>query len=291
MDTMVRAIDKAYAFRMFIIQTDQLVEEARKIHNLSPVATVALGRLLTANLLLAADLKNDEDRLTLQMRGEGPAGFLIATADGRGTVKGYGQHPEAELPAKDTGQPDVATYVGKEGNFILIRDYGMKEPYTAYSPIITGEIAEDIAAYYYQTERIPTAISLGVQLHPDGSVRAAGGYFLQAMPGVSDSELEKLEERLKELPDITTLLEDHSLEEILHKEFAEFEMEILDSSQVAYRCDCSREKVSDALSSLQKDELVAMKEEDGGAEVICHFCNEKYEFSPADLDAMIKNRD
>lgn len=291
MDHLVRAIDKAYAFRMFLIRTDSLVEEARNMHQLSECATVALGRLLTANLLLAADLKNDDDRLTLQIRGNGPAGFLVTTADGQGHVKGYANAPQEEVPNKENGRPDVASYIGTEGNFVLIRDYGMKEPYTAYSPLVTGEIAEDIAAYYYQTERIPTALSLGVQLNEDGFVQTAGGFFLQAMPGVPDDELETLEERLKALPDITALLADHSLEEILQSEFSSFEMEILDSTEVSYRCDCSRDKVQDALSSLHKDELLAMADEDSGAEVVCHFCGKVYAFSEEELQAMAAARD
>lgn len=286
MDHLIRAIDKAYAFRMFVIRTDRLVEEARMIHGLNPVATVALGRLLTANLLLAAELKNRDDRLTLQIRGDGPAGFLVTTADGQGHVKGYANDADADVPEKENGQPDVGSYVGTEGNFVLIRDYGMKEPYTAYAPLVTGEIAEDIAAYYYQTERIPTALSLGVQLNEDGSARSAGGFFLQAMPGVSDDELVKLEERLKELPDITQLLDQQSLEDILSTEFASFEMEVLDSTEVSYRCDCSLEKVEDAVSSLHPDELKNMIQEDGGAEVVCHFCSKKYTFTKEDLEQM-----
>lgn len=291
MDQIIRAIDKDYAFRMFVIRTDRLVEEARRIHNLSPCATVALGRLLTANLLLAADLKNADDRLTLQIRGNGPAGFLVTTADGQGQVKGYANEPEEEVPHKENGQPDVAGYIGNEGTFILIRDHGMKEPYTAYSPLVSGEIAEDIAAYYYQTERIPTVLSLGVQLKEDGSVRSAGGFFLQAMPGVPDSELVRLEDAIRQLPDITQLLDQHSLEEILISEFSEFDMQILDTAEVAYRCDCSREKVEAALSSLHRDELMNMIDEDGGAEVVCHFCNTKYSFSEEELKAMAELQD
>ena len=290
MDQILRAIDKNYSFRLFFIQSDNLVEEAKQIHGLSRSATVALGRLLTANLLLAADLKNTEDRLTLQMRGNGPGGFLVTTADGSGHVKGYADQPEAKVADKKNGEPDAGAYVGKEGTFVLIRDYGMKEPYTAHSPLVTGEIAEDIAAYYYQTENIPTAISLGVQLNEDDSVKTAGGFFLQAMPGVSEEELGKLEDFIKTLPDVTALLEVHTPEEIIRTAFAAFEMDILDTSDVSYRCDCSREKVEDALTSLHKDEIETMIKEDGGAEVVCHFCNKKYAFSETDLRQIIENR-
>lgn len=290
MDQLVRSIDNAYSFRIFLIRTDAVVEEARKIHGLSKTATVALGRLLTANLLLAADLKNADDRMTLQIRGDGPGGMLITTADGDGHVKGYIENPETEVQPKENGSPNVAEFVGKEGALVIIRDYGMKEPYTAHSPLLTGEIAEDIAAYYYQTERIPTAVSLGVQLKEDGSVDVAGGFFLQAMPGVTDEEMESVESLLLSLPDITKILKGKEAEEILAEQFGEFKMEILDKSDVSYRCDCSREKVEDAISSLSVEELREMIEEDHGAEVVCHFCRTAYTFSEEDLESIISNK-
>lgn len=290
MDQLIRSIDKDFSFRLFLIRTEGVVEEARQLHNLSDTATVALGKLLTANLLLSADLKNREDRLTLQFRGNGPGGFLISTANGDGNVKGYVQNPSVSLPKNDDGTQDVSSWVGKEGTFVIVRDYGMKEPYTAHSPLITGTIAEDIAGYYYQTERIPTALQLGVLLNDDGSVKLAGGYFLQAMPGVTDEELVSLESKLLSLPPITELLAHHTLDDILTTDLADFAMERLDSADVFYRCDCSKEKVQDAIMSLSKEELQEMKDEDKGAEVICHFCNKAYVFSEEELQVMIDRK-
>lgn len=282
MGQMIRALDKAFSFRLFFVRTDDVVQNAKDFHGLSPIATRALGRLLTSNLLLAADLKSKEDRLTLQMRGNGPAGYFVTTADGDGHVKGYVEHPkQGELLDK------VPAYVGTEGSFVLIRDYGLKEPYTAMSPIATGEITQDIAGYYYQTERIPTALAADVLLDSKGNVEKAGGFFLQAMPGVSEEELAKIEEGIKNLPDIMDMLQHDNMEDILKEYFASFEMEIINTEDVSYLCDCSKEKVQDALMSLNVEEMQAMKEEDHGAEVVCHFCDKVYNFSEHDLEQMI----
>ncbi len=285
MDQLIRAIDKNFSFRLFFVRTDEVVQQAKEFHELSPIATKALGRLLTANLLLAADLKSKDDRLTLQIRGNGPAGYFISTADGDGHVKGYVENPhEGMLLDK------VPAYVGEEGTFVLIRDYGLKEPYTAMSPLISGEIAQDIVAYYYQTERIPTALATDVLLDEEGNVKRAGGFFLQAMPGVSEEELAKIEEGIKNSPDVMDMLEADDFTTLLDEHFKEFEMEILNDEEVSYLCDCSKEKVRDALMSLNVEEMIAMKEEDHGAEVVCHFCNKKYTFTEQDLTKMIEQK-
>lgn len=285
MDQLIRAIDKNFSFRLFFVRTDEVVQQAKEFHELSPIATKALGRLLTANLLLAADLKSKDDRLTLQIRGNGPAGYFISTADGDGHVKGYVENPhEGMLLDK------VPAYVGEEGTFVLIRDYGLKEPYTAMSPLISGEIAQDIVAYYYQTERIPTALATDVLLDEEGNVKRAGGFFLQAMPGVSEEELAKIEEGIKNSPDVMDMLEADDFTTLLDEHFKEFEMEILNDEEVSYLCDCSKEKVRDALMSLNVEEMIAMKEEDHGAEVVCHFCNKKYIFTEQDLTEMIEQK-
>lgn len=285
MDQLIRAIDKNFSFRLFFVRTDEVVQQAKEFHELSPIATKALGRLLTANLLLAADLKSKDDRLTLQIRGNGPAGYFISTADGDGHVKGYVENPhEGMLLDK------VPAYVGEEGTFVLIRDYGLKEPYTAMSPLISGEIAQDIVAYYYQTERIPTALATDVLLDEEGNVKRAGGFFLQAMPGVSEEELAKIEEGIKNSPDVMDMLEADDFTTLLDEHFKEFEMEILNDEEVSYLCDCSKEKVRDALMSLNVEEMIAMKEEDHGSEVVCHFCNKKYIFTEQDLTEMIEQK-
>lgn len=286
MGTMIRAIDRAFSFRLFVADTTDVVKEAKRIHNTSAAATEALGNALTATLLLAADLKNKDDRLTLQMRGDGPVGLLVATADGDGHVKGYAEHADAVFEPTD----GIASAVGKNGSLLLIRDHGMKEPYTAHSPLVTGKIDEDLAAYYYQTERIPTAIQVRVSLDDHGDVEKAAGYFLQAMPGVPDEELGALEDFLKEMPEITQWMESGNPPAAVMATFAAFEPEIIDSETIEYRCDCSREKVTDALQSLSREELIAMREEDEGAEVVCHFCDKKYRFDAEDLDEMIRRK-
>lgn len=285
MNKILRAVDETKTFKIFIANTSEMVEEMRKIHNTSHTASAALGRLTTLTSILAIDLKNENDSITLKMKGNGPGGSLIAVGYGNGTVKSYVDNPEVELPLKESGKLDVGGYVGNEGQVALIRDYGLKEPYTGVSNIVSGEVAEDFAYYFYTSEQTPTVLSLGVFVDYTSHVNYAGGIFLQAMPDVGDGVLTKVEKIVDTLPSITDILKKgFDNEEILKEYFSDLNPEIVGENEVRYECNCSREKIEEALISVKKDELNEMIEEDGKIEVVCHFCNKKYLFNKEDID-------
>ncbi|NLY77830.1 MAG: Hsp33 family molecular chaperone HslO [Tissierellia bacterium] len=288
-DYIIRGIDKNGSIRFFVASTTNLVEEARKIHNTSPTATAALGRALTAAAIIGITLKNKQDTLTLKIKGDGPIGSIVSVANCEGEVKGYVDNPHADVPSRSDGKLDVGSLVGKNGQIALIRDYGLKEPFVGYSNLVTGEIAEDLVSYFYHSEQQPSAISLGVLVDKDISVRAAGGFMLQLLPDVSDEDIDRIEKILKDMKPISTLI-DQGLtpEEILEEIFGEFEVEILSKTYVQYKCNCNLEKIEQVLISLGEEELTKIIEEDEKAEVVCHFCNTKYRFSKDDLLKLLK---
>ncbi len=288
-DYVIRGIDKKGTIKFFIASTTNLVEEARRIHNTSPTATAALGRVLTAACMIGMTLKNDRDTLTLKIKGDGPVGSIVSVANSNGEVKGYVDNPQVDLPKRPDGKLDVGGIVGKNGQIAVIKDLGLKEPFIGYSNLVSGEIAEDLASYYYHSEQQPTAISLGVLVDTDTSVRAAGGFMIQLLPGVSEEDIDRIESILKSIKPMSTLIDEGlTPEEILKEIFGEFQVEVLDKTFVQYKCNCSMEKVESILVSLGNDELKAMIEEDGKAEVVCHFCNTKYNFSKEDLIKLLR---
>jgi len=288
-DYVIRGIDKRGTINFFIASTTGLVEEARKIHNTSPTATAALGRVLTAACIIGMTLKNEKDTLTLKIKGNGPIGSIVSVANSSGEVKGYVDNPLVDVPRRSDGKLDVGRLVGKNGQIAVIKDLGLKEPFIGYSNLVSGEIAEDLANYFYYSEQQPTAISLGVLVDTDTSVRAAGGLMIQLLPDVSDEDIEKIENILKNIKPMSTLIDEGlTPEEILKEIFGEFEVEILNRTFVQYKCNCSVEKVESILISLGNEELKDIIEEDGKAEVVCHFCNTKYYFSKEDLTKLLK---
>ncbi len=288
-DYVIRGIDKKGTIKFFIASTTNLVEEARRIHNTSPTATAALGRVLTAACMIGMTLKNDRDTLTLKIKGDGPVGSIVSVANSNGEVKGYVDNPQVDLPKRPDGKLDVGGIVGKNGQIAVIKDLGLKEPFIGYSNLVSGEIAEDLASYYYHSEQQPTAISLGVLVDTDTSVRAAGGFMIQLLPGVSEEDIDRIESILKSIKPMSTLIDEGlTPEEILKEIFGEFQVEVLDKTFVQYKCNCSMEKVESILVSLGNDELKAIIEEDGKAEVVCHFCNTKYNFSKEDLIKLLR---
>lgn len=288
-DYVIRGIDKKGTIKFFIASTTNLVEEARRIHNTSPTATAALGRVLTAACMIGMTLKNDRDTLTLKIKGDGPVGSIVSVANSNGEVKGYVDNPQVDLPKRPDGKLDVGGIVGKNGQIAVIKDLGLKEPFIGYSNLVSGEIAEDLASYYYHSEQQPTAISLGVLVDTDTSVRAAGGFMIQLLPGVSEEDIDRIESILKSIKPMSTLIDEVlTPEEILKEIFGEFQVEVLDKTFVQYKCNCSMEKVESILVSLGNDELKAIIEEDGKAEVVCHFCNTKYNFSKEDLIKLLR---
>ena len=283
MSKIYKAIDSQGLVRVFFVDSRDIVETARKIHNTSPVATAALGRTLTMTALIGSGMKDKEDTVSVFIKGDGPLGQIVTTANGNGTVKGYVANPAVHLPLKDNGKLDVGGAVGK-GNLSITMDLGLKEPYCGQVPLVTGEIAEDFTYYYAKSQQIPTAISLGVLVDRDYSVKQAGGLFVQLMPGCDDETAALIEKNVTELPSVTTMLEEGMTPDlIITSVFAGLFFKYLDEDEYNYKCDCSKEKIERALISLGEKELKNMIEEDHKAEVTCRFCPEAYKFTEFDL--------
>lgn len=287
-DYLIRAIDKNGNIRIFVATTTNMVEKARRTHNTSATATAALGRSLTAASMMGAMMKNPKDKLTLRINGGGPIGTILVVANNHGIVKGYVDNPHADLPSRKDGKLDVGGLVGNQGSITTIIDYGLKEPYVGQANLVTGEIAEDLATYYAISEQQPSAVGLGVLVDKDLSVKAAGGYIIQLLPNILDEDIDKIEKALSKIEPVSTLIDRGlSPEDIMEKLLSDFEMEVLDKIDIEFRCDCSRERIEGVLISLGKEELQAMIDEDGKGEVVCHFCNSKYNFSKEELEELI----
>jgi len=279
----VRGMAANKKIRAFTAMTTEIVEEARKIHNTSPLASAALGRLLTAGSIMGYMLKGEEDRLTLQIKGTNEIKKIVVVSDSSGNVKGYISNPRVDLPLNDKGKLDVGKAIG-EGSLIVIRDLGLKEPYIGQAPLVSGEIAEDLAAYYMYSEQQPSVVALGVLVDVDCSIKAAGGFIIQTMPDIDEETISKLEEVIKALPPITTMIDKGMTpEEIMESILKDLDVEILGKKEISYKCDCNMEKFERALISLGEKELQDMINEDGKAEIICHFCHNTYQFSKDEL--------
>jgi len=264
--------------------TTDIVSRAEYLHQTSAVVTAGLGRLLTAASLMGFRMKGEDDSLTLRIKGDGPVETLIAVSDSNGNVRGYPENPIVELPLNSHGKLDVAGAVGENGMLYVMRDLGLREPYIGTTPIVSGEIAEDIAYYYATSDQIPTVCALGVLVNKDLTVLAAGGFIAQLLPGASDAHIEQLEQNVNALPSITEMLSaGKTPEEIAALVLGGFEPAKTDELDIEYQCKCSRERVEKALISLGREELLAMAEEQDKAEVDCHFCNRKYRFSVNEL--------
>lgn len=287
-DYLIRGIDKLGRLRIFVASTTNLVEEAREMHGTSPTATAALGRSLTAASMMGIMMKNDKDTLTLKINGGGPIGNILVVAKNQGRVKGYVDHPEADVAPKSKGKLDVGRLVGKEGMLTTIMDLGLKEPYVGQANLISGEIAEDLASFYLLSEQQPSAVSLGVLVNRDRTVLAAGGYIIQLLPGILDEDITKIENALAKVEPVSTLIaKGMSPEEIMYEILSDFDMQILDKVDLKFECDCSREKIENVIISLGKKEINDIIEEDGKAEVVCQYCNKKYQFNKEDLNKIL----
>ncbi|WP_346354532.1 Hsp33 family molecular chaperone HslO [Azotosporobacter soli] len=274
----------AGSVRIFAAVTTQLVEEGRRRHDCYPVAAAALGRTMTGALLLAADLKTQE-RITIRIAGDGPIGEVIADADGAGTVRGYVKQPQIDLPLRE-GKLDVAAAVGN-GNIHVTRFTGMKQPFTGNASLVSGEIAEDITHYLYSSEQTLSSVALGVLVNPDATVAAAGGFFIQVMPGAEEGVITQVEKNLAALAPISSLVKTGlAASDIIQHAFAGLEYTIQEEQPLAFRCTCSRDKVSNMLISLGREELEDMANEEE-AEIICHFCAEAYAFKREELQCLI----
>ena len=275
-DYIIRATAAEGQIRAFAATTRDLVEYARSAHNTSPVATAALGRLLTAGAMMGIMMKGEKDLLTLKIEGDGPIGGLTVTADSRGNVKGYAFHPEVMLPPNDKGKLDVGGALGI-GVLSVIKDIGLKDPYVGQTILVTSEIAEDLTYYFATSEQTPSSVALGVLMERDNTVKQAGGFILQMMPGASEEVISALEKRLGEITSITALLDaGNTPEMILEHILGDFGLEILDKLPTAFSCNCSEERIEKALISVGKQELQSMIEDGKTIEVNCHFCNKHY---------------
>lgn len=286
-DYIVRATAAEGQVRAFAAVTTEMVESAKNSHNTSPVATAALGRLLTAGAMMGVMMKGEKDLLTLRIEGDGPIGGLLVTANSQGDVKGYAFHPDAMLPPNEKGKLDVGGALGI-GVLSVIKDIGLKEPYVGQTILVTGEIAEDITYYYATSEQVPSSVALGVLMNKDNTVRQAGGFIIQLLPGASDEMIDKLEKRLGEIDSITALLDaGKTPEEILTDLLGDFHLEILDQMPTRFHCDCEKSRVEKAIISVGKKEIQDMIDDGKPIEVNCHFCNKIYTFSVEELEEML----
>lgn len=267
------------------VDSTRIVRKAEKLHTTSATCSAALGRLLTGAALMGSMLKDDRDQITLRVSGGGPAGVVIACTDGTGNVKGCIDHPLVELPAKPNGHLDVGGAVGRDGVLTVIRDNRLqKEPTVGQVPLVSGEIAEDLTAYYAYSEQVPTVMALGVLVDKDLSILCAGGFMVQLLPGATDAEIDQLEKNIAAMPSVTTLLhEGKTPEDMMQLALAGFDPNVLDERDVHYQCDCSAERTKEMLFSLGRKELVRMRDEDPACEVVCHFCHSKYQYDLNDL--------
>ena len=286
-DQLIRAISQDGLMKVSAVSTRDLTERARQIHKTLPVATAALGRLLAAASMMGNALKEEAASLTLQIKGGGPLGTLLAVSDHQGNVRGTVEHPAVDIPLREDGKLDVGEAVGNRGTLTVIRDLRMKEPYVGSVGLLWGEIAEDIALYFVESEQIPTACGLGVLVDRDQSVLSAGGYLVQLLPGAGEETAERLEASLRAAKPVTELLRaDPDPEALLRAALPGLELEILEKRPIGYRCDCSRERMERALISLGREELRAMIDEQGGAELTCRFCDNVQRFSREELEAL-----
>lgn len=287
-DYIVRAAAADSQIRAFAATTRETVETARGAHNTSPVATAALGRLLTAGAMMGTMMKGEKDLLTLQIKGSGPIGGVTVTADSLGRVKGYVDHPDVILHANEKGKLDVAKAVG-QGMLRVIRDMGMKEPYVGQTVLQTSEIAEDLTYYFATSEQVPSSVGLGVLMERDNTVKQAGGFIIQLMPFTDEKIIDALEKKLAGITSVTAMLDaGMTPEQILEQILGEFGLEITDTVPTQFYCNCSRERVEKVLVSIGKKELQTMIADGKPVNLNCHFCNTDYEFGVEDLKRILK---
>ena len=289
-DQIVRVITSDGAVMASAITGKELVEHARQIHKTLPVATAALGRSLMGASMMGNQLKGDNDSLTLQIRGGGPLGMITCVSDSQGNVRGYVTNPFVDIPRKSQGKLDVGAAVGTDGSLTVIKDLGLKEPYVGSIPLVTGEIAEDITAYFATSEQFPTACALGVLVDRDQSVLAAGGYLIQLLPGAEEGLIDKIEAGVRRVGSVShALSRGLDAQGLLEEVLSDFQLEVLETHPVEYRCSCSRERVSRALISMGREELSSLIAEQGQADLSCQFCDKVYHFSKEELEGLLSS--
>lgn len=286
-DVLVRGTAWGGKIRVFAVRSTNLVNEMQRRHETMPTATAALGRTATAGAMMGAMLKGKE-KLTIQVKGDGPIGQIVVDANADGEVRGYVDHPEVHLPSNAEGKLDVAGAVGRTGYLYVTKDLGLREPYRGSVPLISGELAEDFTYYFALSEQTPSAVSLGVLVDTDGSVLQAGGFVVQVLPGLTDEEITKLEHAIAAVPHVTKLLDQGETPEAMLRLVVGDDIHIHSEMDIRFQCQCSYDKVEQTLVSLGEAELTQLIEEDGEAEVVCHFCNEKYTFDKDRLTRLLE---
>ena len=288
-DYIIRAAADDGSIRAFAAYTRGIANDAFANHKTSPVVTAALGRLLTAASMMGTMLKGDNDVVTLQLTGGGPAGRILAVSDSHGNVKGYAANPIVDLPLNASGKLDVGGAVGKDGFLTVITDIGMKEPYIGKIPLVSGEIGDDLTQYFAVSEQVPSAVGLGVLVDTDYTVKTAGGFIIQVMPEATEDDISRLEENLSKFTSVTAMLDSgKTIEDILDLLLSGFEYHVTEKTDIRYHCDCTRERVERALISIGAEELKKIIDEDGKAELSCHFCSKKYQFDKAELESLLR---
>ena len=286
-DYMLRAMSRDGHLRAFAVNSKTIVSDAYRAHGTTPVVTAALGRLLSAGVMMGAMCKGDADILTISLKGDGPAGSVTVTADAKGRVKGFAANPKVEIPLKSNGKLDVGGAIGR-GTLTVIKDLGLKDPYIGQTELVNGEVAEDLTYYFAASEQVPSSVGLGVLVNPDGTVRQAGGFIVQVMPDAPDELIDTLEKNIGSLKPVTTSLEGgESIEDILSHVFENIEYDITSKSDIAFYCNCSRDRISKALISVGEKDLKSMIDDGKDIEVKCHFCNKGYQFTVDDLKELL----
>lgn len=288
-DYIVRAVTDDGLIRAFGCFTKNTVQKAREYHSTSPVATAALGRLLSCASMMGSMLKGEKDLITLQLNGGGPLGRVLAVSGCDSLVKGYVDNPIVDIPLNQNGKLDVGAAVGTNGFLTVIQDLGLKEPFIGKIPLVSGEVGDDMVKYFAISEQVPSVVALGVLVDKDYSVKNSGGFIIQLMPGASEEDITKLEENLKNIKSVTDMLESGmNIEEIMGVALSGFDFHFTDKKDIDYHCNCSKERVRKVLKSVGEEEIKAIIKEDGKAEMCCHFCNNKYLFDENELNDILE---
>jgi molecular chaperone Hsp33 len=288
-DYLVKALAYDGNIRAYAVRTTETVSEAQRRHQTWRTASAALGRTLTAGVMMGAMLKG-EDKLTIKINGGGPLGPMVVDSNAKGEVRGYVTNPEVDFESTEQGKLDVRRAVGTDGTLAVVKDVGMRDFFSGQVPLVSGELGEDFTYYFATSEQVPSSVGVGVLVNPDDTILAAGGFIFQLMPGTPDPIISKLEERLKTIEPISKLIERGlTPEEILEELFGKDQVKVLETMPVSFECNCSKDRFANAIVGLGAAEITAMIEEDGQAEAHCHFCNEKYLFTKAELEELKKD--
>lgn len=288
-DYIVKALAFDGQIRAYSALTTETVQEAQTRHYTWPTASAALGRTMTATVMMGAMLKGDQ-KLTVTLDGQGPVGKVIADADAKGNVRGYVTNPQTHFPLNDIGKLDVSRAVGTNGSLTVVKDVGMKDYFSGSSPIVSGEVGDDFTYYFAKSEQVPSSVGLGVLVNPDNSIKASGGFIIQVMPGAKDETITKLEDAINNMTPVSKLIDQGlSPEALLYEVLGESNVQILEELPTQFECNCGHDKFLNAIKGLGEAEINSMIEEDHGAEAECHFCRSKYEYSEEELQALIQN--